>query len=68
MENDQDFHIEFSLERERKLWNNLFSNGLIHIPTNCPKCQHNVYIIQNNTLNNLILLNGLVINAGKKFF
>lgn len=68
MENNLEFHIKFSLEKERNLWNNLFSNGLIHIPTNCPKCQHNVSIIQNNTLNNLILLNGLVINAGKNFF
>ena len=52
MESDNEFHIEFSFEKERKLWNNLFSNGLIHISTNCPKCQHNISIIQNNTLNN----------------
>lgn len=52
MENDQDFHIQFSFEKERKLCNNLFSNGLINIPIKCPKCQHNVSIIQNNSLNN----------------
>lgn len=52
MENGGDFNIEFSFEKERKLWDNLFSNGLIHIPINCPNCLYNVSIIQSNILNN----------------
>lgn len=68
MEIDQYFNIKFSFEKERKLWNTLLSIGLIHIPTNCPKCQHNVSIIQNNTLNNLYIAQCSSSNYRKIFF
>ena len=55
MENDQEFHIDFS-------------NGLIHIHTNCPKCQHNVSIIQNNTLNNPYISQRSSSKCRKKIF
>jgi len=59
MENGQDFNIDFSFEKERKFWNNLFANSLIHIPTNINYIIY--YII-------LILLNTVIVSAGKQFF
>ena len=44
--------ISFSMQDERKLWNECFSNGLLPIPQNCPNCHHNISIIENNTLIN----------------